>query len=62
MLDPEIDRVEQNDRSTAICARLDDQLDFRQIFQLGSTWLNSCQMWSTWSTWPLVRYTEDEGE
>ena len=30
--DPEIDRVEQNDRSTAIYARLDDQLDFRRIF------------------------------
>jgi len=30
--DPEIDRVEQNDRSTAIYAGLDDQLDFRRIF------------------------------
>ena len=43
-VDPEIDRVEQNDRSTAICARLDDQLDFRRIFRLGSTRLNSCQL------------------
>jgi len=38
-LDPEIDRVEQNDRSAAIYARLDDQLDFRRIFRLSSTWL-----------------------
>jgi len=43
-VDPEIDRVEQNDRSTAICARLDDQLDFRRIFRQGSTQLNSGQL------------------
>jgi len=53
-LDPEIDWVEQNDRSTAICARLDDQLDFRRIFQLGSTQLNLGQLWSTQSTAPLL--------
>ena len=43
-VDPEIDRVEQNDRSAEICARLNDQLDFRQTFRLDSTRLNSCQL------------------
>jgi len=42
-----------NDRSAAICAWLDDQLDFRRIFWLGSTQLNSGQLWSTRPTWPL---------
>jgi len=43
-VDPEIDRVEQNDGPVAIYARLDDQLDFRRIFRLGLTQLNSGQL------------------
>jgi len=31
-----------------------DQLDFRRIFQLSSTQLNSGQLWSTRSTSPLL--------
>jgi len=56
-LDPEIDRVEQNDRSAAVFARLDDQLDFRRIFQLGSTRVNCDRL----DRLGRQAYTEGEG-
>jgi len=69
-LDPEIDRVEQNDRSTAICAQLDrstrlspnlsTQLDSAQ---LGPTVIDSIDFGrlsgavlgkSIWGAWPSI--------
>jgi len=40
-LDPEIDRVGLNDRSTAIFDRLDRSTRLRRLFRLGSTRANS---------------------